>query len=350
MTEFERARSEPARQESVRSGASDLLDADRWERLVDATPGIDPWCSGPDWVVPAFAAYAPPGTYARVEDHGELGAALLASYASPDGRVLAGLEPLWGFACPLIGPHPDRLLESVLRRALADGGWRRLVVPGFVDAEELRRLALSVLDVVDRLNDRSPGLDLEVGLAEGIGRRVADLEGGIDAWWERRSQRFRRNLRRARRRADEAGVTFEDLQADPDGTLLDRLVAIEDRGWKGAEQSGISAPEMAQFYRDMALRLDARGRLRASIAMGPDGEDLAFILGGTRGPVYRGLQLSFVSSAAELSLGHLLQWREIAALAELGIETYDLGMDMDYKTSWSDRLIPSHVLVVQRGD
>lgn len=334
------------------------IDAARWERLVDATPGIDPWCSGPDWVLPAFTAYAPGGAVPWIDDHGELGAALLARYPGADDRggldpdpssaVMAGLEPLWGFACPLIGPEPERLLEAVVRRLVADPTWRRVVLPGFVDPDRLRSVALHLFDLAERLAARGRDSPLEVGLAEGISRRVVDLDGDADAWWGRRSSKFRRNLRRARRRADELGVGFTDLHDDPDGSLLDRLVAIEAQGWKGAEASGIAAPEMQRFYRDMVRRLDATGRLRASIAVGPDGRDLAFILGGVRGATYRGLQLSYVADAAALSLGHLLQWRAVDALAEEGVRTYDLGMDMDYKAGWSDRLVASHVLVLQR--
>ncbi len=332
------------------------IDPGRWERLVDATPGIDPWCSGPDWVVPAFAAYAPEGAEPWVDDHGELGAALLARYGgAPDSLtdletpvILAGLEPLWGFACPLIGPDPERLLEALVRRLADDPTWHRVVLPGFVDPERLRTLALHLFDLTERLAARSRGGPLEVGLAEGIARRVVDLEGDAAAWWDRRGSKFRRNLRRARRRADEAGVTFVDLDADDDGSLIDRLVAIEAQGWKGAEASGIASPDMQRFYREMVGRLDEAGRLRASIAVDADGRDLAFILGGVRGDVYRGLQLSYVADAASLSLGHLLQWREVEALAAAGLRTYDLGMEMDYKAGWSDRLVASHVLVLQR--
>ena len=184
-----------------------------------------------------------------------------------------------------------------------------------------------------------------MGGHEGIVRQVLDLDGDADRWLGRRSSRFRRQMRRLARQAYDAGIEFQDL-TESDG-LLDRLVAIERRGWKGREANGITSPEMRHFYSEMVARLGPRKRLRATIAT-QNGHDVAFILGGVRGSMYRGLQLSYVESVRDLSLGHVLQLREIHALAQLGIATYDLGMDMDYKKRFADRSVPSITLVLIR--
>lgn len=192
----------------------------------------------------------------------------------------------------------------------------------------------------------------------GIGRQVAMI-ADADQWWSRRTPRFRRNLTRATRDARAAGVHFIDLsnQATESGTpLIDRLVGIELRSWKGAgliddedsSPTGIAAPDMQNFYRRMTDRLSDKGRTRIVVAT-LDGVDVGYILGGIRNGRYRGLQLSFTTEVRRLSIGHLLQLEEIRHLAATGLaHTYDLGMDMDYKRAWADRVEQSITLIVNR--
>jgi CelD/BcsL family acetyltransferase involved in cellulose biosynthesis len=87
--------------------------------------------------------------------------------------------------------------------------------------------------------------------------------------------------------------------------------------------------------------------LRISVAQ-LDGADVGYILGGVRNGRYRGLQLSYVESAQHLSVSHLLQLSEIKQLCENGVDTYDMGMDMEYKRRWSDQEETSVVLVLDR--
>lgn len=273
------------------------------------------------------------------------GLAALARHRLADGlAVVSGLDALWGFACPILGQDMDSIGSAVQTR-LGDLEWDRLFLPGYPDDLVLAR---AIGPWFGRFGTLYAG--------PGIGRRVADI-GALDQWWGRRSPRFRRNLRRAERAATERGLRYVDLSGDlaPSdvAALIERLVAIEDRSWKGApsddgEPSGIAAPPMQALYRSMVDRLAGSGRARAVIAV-LDGVDVGYILGGIRRGRYRGLQLSFTTDVGALSIGHLLQWHEIRHLAADGLaDTYDLGMDMGYKAAWSDRLESSVVLVLER--
>ncbi|MDA3040931.1 MAG: GNAT family N-acetyltransferase, partial [Actinomycetota bacterium] len=152
--------------------------------------------------------------------------------------------------------------------------------------------------------------------------------------------------------------------ADTDA-LIDRLVEIERRTWKGAgskddlgdkstdnqdsQPTGIVAPDMQVFCRRMTARLIANDRARITVAR-LDGEDVGYILGGVRNGRYRGLQLSYTTEVAPFSVGHLLQLEELRNLSSTGIaHTYDLGMDIAYKHAWADRLERSVTLIVERG-
>ncbi len=320
------------------------LDArsDEWEALVDASSGIDPWCSGPDWVIPVHRGFGNE-TDPTLLDCGTAGWAMLARYEDEESNgLLSGLEPMWGFACPIIGPEPAVVAQHLCRYLKGRADWDRVILPGFPrDAELARTVGMQLI-----------GLG-RVGLAEGIVRQQADLSEGFETWWERRPAKLRRNLRNARRRGEEAGLHI--IEPALDDTLFHRVLAIEHRSWKGKEESGITSPEMSTFYEAMLGRLATAGRLRAHVATldpGDPAADVGFIIGGVRGERYRGLQLSYTDEAAALSVSHLLQLHQIEALtsAERDDEVmlYDLGMDMDYKRRWADEDDATLILVIDR--
>lgn len=309
------------------------------ELAIDATPDIDPWCSGPDWVLPVYDGFAPTAeSLLLCAEDGPTGYALLARYQLEDGRsMVAGLEPLWGFASPLIGSDIIALTGELCRYLASRTGWDVLVLPGMPNPSGPDCF---VADVVRGLAPLG-----EVKAGDGITRQVADLSGGYEAWFGRRSSRFRKNLRRAKRRAADVGLLISDVSKDP--AVFERLLAIEAASWKGLEDSGITSPEMTATYRAMVARLTANDRLRARIAT-LDGRDVGYILGGVRAGRYRGLQISYTADVAALSVGHLLQAEEVATLCATGIDTYDLGMDLDYKRRWADRADRSMTLVIER--
>lgn len=305
------------------------------EGLVDQSPMIDRWCSGPDWSIPTNRAFAPDCERYVVGDPAR-GVALLARYRSEDkSTTISGLEPLWGFGSPLLGDDPVGLTKQMAAVLEGDQDWDVLVLPGLAVSTEILNDIAAVLTTLG-----------EVGVGIAIEREVADLRLGHEPWLERRSPRFRRNLRRAERAAEEAGIAFSDVSAD--NNTFYRLLAIEERSWKGKEASGIAAPEMGRLYEELMLRLARAGRLRLTVAQ-RDGHDVGFILGGVRNDIYRGLQLSYDEDVASLSVGHLLQWRELGKLADSDdVAWYDLGMSIEYKAQWSDHRIPSPVLIVTR--
>ena len=308
------------------------------EAMVDRTPGADRWCSGPDWILSAHRAFGAESEPLLVQEGDAL--ACLARYQGPGGLVvIGGLEPLWGFACPLLGPAPATTAALVRRALAADRDWDVAALGGLPTDRALLRSVAAQLVPLGR-----------VGVAEGIVRQVADLDpegdAGLERFWSRRSARFRRNLRRACRSAADAGLVIVDASTEPD--LLARLQRIEAGSWKGMAGDGLASPTMAAFYRHQLERLRERQRVRALIAT-RDGVDVGFIVGGRRGNGYRGLQLSYAESVRDLSVGHLLQAREVERLTAEGVRSYDLGMDLPYKRSWADRAVPSATLVVHRA-
>lgn len=316
---------------------------DEWadvEAAVDATAGIDHWCSALDWIVPVASGFAPRGKRLLLRSTDGNGYALLGFYRRAGQILLSGIEPLWGFASPIFGSEVAALTDELADHLHERGDWSLLVMAGLPPLPH--RLSRTI---VDGLAPLGPSL-----FTEGITRRVTDLSAGHDAWLAKRSPRFRRNLRQAEARAGNAGLVIDAVDDDP--KLFKRIMDIERRSWKGGDGSGITGPEMSTMYDMMIERLRERGRLEAHIArLSIDGEmtDVGYILGGIRNRRYRGLQISFDADHTELSIGNLLQNHQLRRLADDDLaDTYDMGMDFPYKQRWAGGTERSVTLVLHR--
>lgn len=305
----------------------ELPDTDAYDEAVARTEGIDRWCTSSDWVLPLTASMRANEPFLVRTDHGW---GLFERSTDSSGRLLVlGVDRVWGFACPVVGP-PQTWAEITVE--LADEGAEALLLPGLVEGSASWVAALTAL---------SPTHDLH--RAGGIVRRRARLGDGFDAWFGRRSARFRQRMRRIRRDAEAAGVQIERVD-DGDGRtddVLDRLIAIEAASWKGAADDGLCADEMASFYRLVLGRLGARTRCLVARL---DGRDVGYVVGGVRDRTYRGLQLSHTAAVDRLGIGHLLQLRQIELLCDEDVDVYDLGMDMTYKRRWADEALATTVV------
>lgn len=302
-----------------------------WDRAVDRTPGADPFCAASVWSFAAARSFP----MASVPDVVTDGDTFVGSRRQTDGeggRLVLGLDPVWGFATPVVG-HPAvgaLALQAVLRAEPFDAA----LVAG------QHRDSVVTSHLVRVLGERYRLLE---GPTEA--RLRASLTGGVEAWTARRSSRFRQMIRRLERRAADAGITFDDCSAQDPAVVMARLLDVEADSWKGQEGSGLMSDDLADFYRRVVWRLAAAEGLRVMFARHED-RDIGYVLGGVRGSTYRGLQLSQRASHAGFGLGHLLQWHQIRALEGVGVETYDLGMDMPYKHRWADRVEETFTLVV----
>ena len=299
--------------------------ADEFDGLVRRTPEIDAFCSSTPWVIPAKKAYAPHSRpFIRVSDAGFIA---MMKVSTPEQLTVATpLEMGWGLASPFAGPDPDRLA------ALLYTAWRR-------DPNPADALLLSGLPVEGVWRNALTKRFLKthrVGIGSECCRRSASLQGGVEGFLSRRSPRFRRNLRRAWRKAMVHGITFEMFEAESDlASAFERILAIEAQSWKGRAGEGMDNVEPAKFYRDMIQRLNADNRLWLLFAREGD-MDIGFIFGGVLGHTYRGLQVSFHQDYAQLEVGNLLQLAMVSELSKAGIQTYDLGTDIPYKRRWAD--------------
>jgi len=297
-------------------------DFDETVALVASEQGVDPICSTSPWtssVAAAFASNSRQQVFTSAVGH-----VALLDHETPNGRVLSSFDSVWGFATPFIGADPTSLVISI-----AD------LLPRL----QFYALTVSGLDPNGPLFDEVQSL-APVGFTDTADRCIVDLREGFDTWLGRRSTRFRRSLRSAARRGEAAGIVVEHMQpAAGESTTLafDRLLAIEATSWKTDAQTGLIDTDLGNFTRAMSQRFASAGGLRVQFAT-LNGADVGYVIGARVGTRYRGFQHSFNQGFPELSIGKLLQYHTIAALAAEGVLTYDMGMHMGYKESYADRI------------
>lgn len=312
---------------------ADQLDmiARAWDEAVDRTPDADEFCASSIWSFAAAASF-PEHEPPVVVGDGRSFAGMRRATGEDGARLLLGLDPVWGFATPMVGDPVQAARLLAARIGLDDHDVA--VVTG------QRHEGIGLQCLVRVLGDRHRLLQGPTEL-----RLRADLSGGLEPWLARRSSRFRQRLRQLRRRADDAGITVVDCSALAPDEAVDRILDVEVRSWKGEAGTGLASDSLAAFYRRMAWRLAATDQLRILFARRED-RDVGYVLGGVRGRTYRGLQLSYDRRLADHGIGHLLQIHQLEALAGTGIDVYDLGMDMAYKRRWADHIEETFAVLV----
>ncbi|MEX2208256.1 MAG: GNAT family N-acetyltransferase [Myxococcota bacterium] len=292
---------------------------------VAADPAIDRFCSLGAWILSFHDAFRPRAELRSAREGGAF-VALAAAEEPSIGIVLQPLESMWGFASPLVGEGSCELLGRLLEPGPAAPAREPLLLSGV----PLERARLEPL-----LRLLAPHYALRP-LAETL-RWQASLDGGVDGWLARRSGRFRRGLREARRRTRDAGVRFACLSpvvADAAAAYA-RVLAVERDTWKTRSGNGVDRGPMRDFYARMLPALAARGALRILFAT-RDGVDVGYLYGGIAGGLFRGLQFSFRESERRLGLGNALQAEMIERLCAEGLSVYDLGSQSDYKRRWAE--------------
>jgi hypothetical protein len=303
-----------------------------WDAAVNATDGLDAWSTGSDW---CFSTHLTWGSGPEVILRSPDGWAAFGRLDLEEATALIALDPVWGFASPIAGDNLARLVADVRSELIDIPDWDVLLLTGLVESSTLDSACIAAFGEQHQLFVGPPTV-----------RLVADVSD-LDAWWARRGDKFRRNLRRAQRFGEANGFAIEIVDRVPPNDVIDRLVAVEASSWKGQEESGLLGGDMGSFYRHMAGPLSADGRLRAAVAV-VNGVDVGYILGAVRGDTYRGLQVSFAAGFEKFSIGHLLQHHELQRVALAGVRRYDLGMDMPYKHHWSDFIDETRSLIVRR--
>ncbi len=313
--------------------------ADEFDDLVAQTPDSDHFCSSTPWILSAHEAFSSGfDTWIAESDHGMV--ALVENWHNRLGHFRQPLEASWCLANPFASPDPRALAHDFADACRDEEEWDLLFLSGIQRDSDLYHGLIEAF-----------GRAFFVGVGPSVSRYIASLDGGIEEYLMRRSSKFRANLRRARRRADEAGISYEyygDVSSDEQWRdLYDRILSVEQRSWKGKAGTGIVDDPMRDFYRRMLPRLAVRGDLRVLFVKMGD-EDIAFVFGGIFEDTYRGLQLSYDDAYKSHGAGNLAQLAIIEELCDEGIAHYDLGSELEYKSNWAESRFETLSVIIRR--
>jgi hypothetical protein len=311
---------------------SEFLSArEAYDAAVAETPEVSRFCSASAWNLAArrhlIDGESPPHPETFIWRDEDADTWLL--FGGSASHYWQPYESAWLFSCPLIGADPERAVECLREAAsrVETAPPKGFVIGGVREGGVLQAALRRMGEQQARGYREYPATDC----------LTIDLNQGAEAWLSRRSRKFRRSLQSAERRCAAAGLTLENFDGSADETLFERMIALQPRTAKWAAGTDIFQDERyREFYRDLFADLQRQGALRLLIAS-RDGMDLAYIFGGVFGGEYRGLQMSYAASVADLGVGNRLQAENLRLRAGEGVALYDLGMEADYKLRWADR-------------
>lgn len=312
-----------------------------WERLALSSNSADPVCCGPDWQLAWGDVFAPDQKLFWSADSDAL-AIFSCTFFSGEPVVLYPLENSWRFGCPLLGADPAELFSVYMNQMFLHFKWPIVpVLSGIRPNSRLER------DLFQRC-----GKNFSLRVHEEYWNCCASLENGLDGWLGRRSANHRAKLRKARRKALDAGIVFErhiPWSAAEAEEVYQRMLEVEIKSWKGIEKCGMAETPAREFYAALMRRLSRRGGARVIFAT-LDGQTIGYIFGTVLGPYYRGQQFSYDQAFASLSPGNLLQHETVAWLCEDGFIRYDMGPvtgpRMAYKEHWTEQNLHCVTLVM----
>lgn len=314
----------------------------RWAETAATSRQADPVCCAPAWNLTYHEVFSPERPlFFTASDNALL---ILAEYITASGEpVLTPVEDSWLFGQPLLGEAAPALLLAELPRIREryPAGLPRMFISGIQEKSLFAALLYNFFGRRYSLYIHSFNVQAS-----------ASLRGGMDGWLSRRSANHRAKLRKASRRARDAGVVFERICPSPDDfeAVYGRMLGIEAKSWKGIGQCGMAEPPSRDFYAAL-MRRQTRGRKALVIFARLEGEDIGFIYGGCAADVYRGQQFSYAQSAGPLSIGNLMQMEKVAWLCELGIKRYDMGPvtgpKMGYKKHWTEEFYESQSWMIR---
>src|SRR5690606_37208146 len=268
---------------SLRGGAAIAEVEAEWRRLLERAARPEPFLH-PGWIRAHLEAF-------------EVGADVRVVVARRGGRLVAVLplveeEARWkGFAYRRLrsasGVHSCRFDLLVEEGEEAEA--TRVVLDHLLalcgDVLELRDVPVG--GAADRLMDHARAAGLGVGAWESMRTPYVILptEGGIEAYLEELSSKFRANLRRRRKKlAANARVEFRRwTRAEPE--VLESFYRLEAAGWKGRRGTAIAADPRTRAFYDGVAAWAAREGILSLAALVREGAPVAMHFGLAQGDV-----------------------------------------------------------------
>ncbi|WP_169834705.1 GNAT family N-acetyltransferase [Nocardioides dokdonensis] len=303
-----------------------------WRDLVRSARHANPFLD-PDVLLPALRHLPPPGG-ARLltggtEDRLELLLPVTTGHRVPRNPVRATVA--WQhthhfLGTPLVAPGLHQRGWRSALRDLAAGGDAWFVLP------------LTDLDVVQDVEAAARGLGLTSRRLEERVRPVTHRHEHDDYAAQRLSGRRRKELRRVRRRLDEAvggGLDLVDLvdgaTAPAVEAALEQFLGLEAAGWKGTDGGAFAAnPAERAFFLESCRALAADGRLEVLALQGHEGGPVAMVVNLRSGDALFTFKIAYDEQHAAYSPGLLLYLEQLSRFHTSGAALVDTCAEPDH--------------------
>lgn len=164
------------------------------------------------------------------------------------------------------------------------------------------------------------------------------LDGSWRQFLATKSQKFRKNLKAARRGLERIGkLTYISHQAGDMTFQLERYALLENRSWKVGKKVGCNrSAYYFSFYRDLASILGCTDTFQVRFLM-LDQEPIASTFGLLPSRHYYSLQIVHNPAYSRYSPGTLLEALELEECFDYGYREYDfLGGFLNNKVRWTN--------------
>ena len=161
--------------------------------------------------------------------------------------------------------------------------------------------------------------------------------------------KFHANLRRRQRRLERRGPV-RLLVTRSVNEQLGAFYELEQRGWKGIEQSAIACNSSTRLFYDEIANAAAQFKYLSLYSLECAGQAVAMHFGVEHGGRYFLLKTAYDETLRDCSPGQLITHRVLQELIAAGCAEFDfLGVTMEWKNAWSPQLRPHADWYVMRG-
>ena len=163
------------------------------------------------------------------------------------------------------------------------------------------------------------------------------LEGSFEDFLSSRSRHFRKRVRSAVRKLEEAGeLRFERCTDWPRvAEELVRYRELEARSWKHGREEGLGEAKRSRFYDEMLQWLGPKGRFHV-LSLTLDGRLISSTIAMVYESLYYSLQIVHDAEFDRYSPGTVLEYYELRDCFESGWVEYDfLGGHLNNKGRWT---------------
>jgi len=177
------------------------------------------------------------------------------------------------------------------------------------------------------------------------GSPCIELDAGWAQPWQKYNAGRQSDVRRAQRRAEEAGALRFVVHAPSPGPALERLLdeayEVESRSWKGDGGTALAVdPLLGPFYRRLAHNASQAGLLRLCF-LRIAGQAAAMQLALQGGGRFWLMKIGYDAAFARSSPGQLLMLHTIGHAASQGLASYEmLGNAAAWTAGWTRTLRP----------